>query len=126
MTARRPHTRPSRLDPSSAVGQATVELVAFLPLLLAAGLAATALLAGHAADEQAGQAAQAGAMALIQGGDPREAARRALPDGARSRATIEVEGRRVSVTVRPRLPIAALSKSMTARATAHAGPEPSP
>jgi len=115
-----------RADPSSASGQATVELVAFLPLLLAVALAAAALLAGHAADEQAGQAAQAGAMALLQGGDPRAAARAALPSGADGRASIDVDGRRVTVTVRPRLPIAPLARAMTARATADAGPEPSP
>jgi hypothetical protein len=117
---------PPRLDASSAAGQATVELVAFLPLLLAVALAAAALLAAHAAGEQAGQAAQAGAIALLQDRDPREAARRALPDGAHARATIEVEGRRVTVTVRPSLPIEALAETMTARATAHAGPEPPP
>ena len=38
--------------------------------------------------EQAGQAAQAGAMALLQGGDPRAAARRALPAAVRRRAAI--------------------------------------
>jgi hypothetical protein len=120
-------TRPvHRLDASSGAGQATVELVAFLPLLLAVALAAAALLAGHAAAEQAGQAAQAGAMALLQGGDPREAALRALPRGTRARATIDVDGRRVTVTVRPRLPVGALAATMTAQETADAGPEPSP
>jgi hypothetical protein len=114
----------ARLHASSAGGQATVEVVAFLPLLLAVALAAAALLAGHAAGEQAGQAAQAGAMALLQGGDPHEAARRALPRDAR--ATIEVEGRRVTVTVRPRLPVAPLSTALAARATADAGPNPAP
>ena len=89
-------------------GQATVELVAFLPPLLVVALAAAALLAGHSAAEHAGQAAQAGAMALLQDGDPREAARRALPEGAR--ASIDVEGRRVTVSVRPRLPIGPVDK----------------
>ena len=46
-------------------GQATVEFVALLPLVLAVALAAAAILAGHAAAEHAGQAAQAGAMALL-------------------------------------------------------------
>ena len=105
-------------------GQATVELVAFLPLLLVVALAAAALLAGHSAAEHAGQAAQAGAMALLQDGDPREAARRALPEGAR--ASIDVEGRRVTVSVRPRLPIGPVAAAMTAEATADAGPEPPP
>jgi Flp pilus assembly protein TadG len=112
----------SRADPTDDAGQATVELVALLPLVLAVALTAAALVAGHAAAEQAGQAAQAGAMALIQGGDPRSAARRALPDG--TRATIEVDGRRVTVDVRPRLPVGPVADAMTARVTADAGPEP--
>lgn len=109
----------------SASGQATVELVALLPLVLVVVLGAAALLAGHGAREQAGQAAQAGAMALLQGGEPREAARRALPGAARDRAVVEVRGRRVTVTVRPDLPLRAAAAAMTAEVTADAGPEPS-
>jgi hypothetical protein len=107
-------------------GQATVELIAFLPLVLAGGLAAAVLLAGQAAGEQAGQAAQAGAMALIQGGDPRGAARAALPAAVRRRATIDVDGRRVTVRVRPRAPLPSLASLLTATAIADAGPEPAP
>jgi hypothetical protein len=107
-------------------GQATVELVALAPLLLAAALAAATLLAGQSAAEQAGQAAQAGAMAMLQGSDPRDAARRALPRGIRGRARIELDGRRITVRVRPRLPIDAIAEGMTAEATADAGPEPVP
>jgi hypothetical protein len=107
-------------------GQATVELVALLPLLLIAALAGAAVLAAHAAGEHAGQAAQAGAMALLQGGDPRAAARRALPAGARSRAAIEVHGRRIIVHVRPDLPLRALERPLTGTATATAGPETVP
>jgi hypothetical protein len=116
----------SRESAGGEAGQATVEFVALLPLVMAVALTAAALLAGHSAAEHAGQAAQAGAMALIQGGDPREAARRALPAGIRARAKIDVEGRRVTVSVRPRLPIAPLAARLTARATADAGREPSP
>jgi hypothetical protein len=105
-------------------GQSTVELVAFLPLVLAAGLAGATILAGQAAEEHAGQAAQAGAMALLQGSDPREAAESALPADSRRRATILVRGRRVTVRVRPNLPPAALADRLTAVATADAGPDP--
>jgi hypothetical protein len=103
-------------------GQATVELVALLPLVLVVALAAAAFLAAQSAGEQAGEAAQAGAMALLQGGDPRAAARRALPSHAR--ATITVHGRRVTVRVRPRLPLHALARPLTAAATATAGATP--
>jgi hypothetical protein len=109
---------------SDQTGQATVELVALFPVLLVVTLAAAALLAGHGAREQAGNAAQAGAMAMLQGGDPRESARRALPAEVRERATIRVRDRRVTVSVRPRLPLVA--RAMTAAVSADAGPEPPP
>ena len=105
-------------------GQATVELVALVPMMLLVVLAAAALLAGHGAQEQAGVAAQAGAIAMLQGGDPHESAHAALPDGLRGGAKIEIHGRRVTVRVRPRLPIVA--QAMTAEVTADAGLEPSP
>jgi ATP-dependent helicase YprA (DUF1998 family) len=107
-------------------GQATVEFVALLPLLLTAGLAGAAVLAGQAAVEHAGQAAQAGAMALQAGTDARVAARSSLPAAARSRATIVLRDRRISVQVRPGIPIAPLADLLTARVTADAGPEPAP
>ena len=75
---------------------------------------AAAAPAGQAAAEHAGQAAQAGAMALLQGGDPRAARQRAAR-WRRSRAEIEVDGRRVTVTVRPRLPIGPLAMTAEAR-----------
>ena len=60
-------------------GQASVELVALLPLTLIAGIAIMAVLAARAAAGDAAAAAQAGAMALIQDGEPaRGRARRAL------------------------------------------------
>jgi hypothetical protein len=107
-------------------GQATVELVAFLPLLLAAGVAGAAFLAAHAAGEHAGSAAEAGAVALLQGGDPRAAARKALPASVRDEATIAVAGRRITVRVRPDLPVEPVARRLEAEATADAGPEPSP
>ena len=117
-------TRPSRIQ--NEHGQATVELVGFLPLLLVATLAGVALIASHAAGEHAGQAAEAGAVGLLEGGDPRAAARRALPRGTRARTTIAVHGRRVTVQVRPNLPITALERPLTGTATADAGPETTP
>jgi hypothetical protein len=107
-------------------GQATVELVALLPLLLVTALAAAALIAAHAAGEQAGQAAEAGAVALLRGDDARAAARAALPTAARRRASIAVQGRRVTVTLRPHLPLHALEGRLTAHVTAAAGAEASP
>jgi hypothetical protein len=87
-------------------------------------LAGYALLAGLAAGEQAGVAAEAGAIALLQDRDATTAARDALPAGARRTATVRIEGRRVTVAVRPRVPLVA--RLLRTRVSAHAGPEPSP
>lgn len=105
-------------------GQATVELAALLPLVAVIALAAYALLAGLSAGEQAGVAAEAGAIALLQDRDPAVAARAALPEAARRRAAVMVAGRRVTVAVRPRVPLVA--RLLRTRVSAHAGPEPAP
>ena len=112
--------------PYSERGQATVELVALLPLLALVGVTAFAILAAASAAEHAGQAAEAGAVALVQDRDPGAAARAALPEGARDRAQIEVAGRRITVQVRPTLPLGILEPALTARETADAGPQPAP
>jgi hypothetical protein len=103
-------------------GQATVELAALLPLLAVVALAGYAMLAGLSAGEQAGVAAEAGAIALLQDRDPASAARAALPGG--TRAAVDVNGRSITVAVRPRVPLVA--RLLRTRVTAHAGPEPTP
>jgi hypothetical protein len=103
-------------------GQATVELAALLPLVVVIAVAGYALLAGLAAGEQAGVAAEAGAIALLQDRDPAGAARAALP--AATRASVRVSGRSITVAVRPRVPLVA--RLLRTRVTAHAGPEPTP
>jgi len=105
-------------------GQATVELAALLPLVVVVALAAYGTLAGLAAGEQAGVAAEAGAIAFLQDRDPAVAARVALPEDLRRSAAISVGERRVTVAVRPRVPLVA--RLLRARVTAHAGPEPAP
>ena len=60
-------------------GQATVELVAMLPLLFVVAFAAAQLLMAGAAAEYAGHAAEAGAVALLEGRDAAAAARSAVP-----------------------------------------------
>ena len=109
---------------SAERGQATVELAALLPLVAVIALAAYALLAGLSAGEQAGVAAEAGAIALLQDRDPVVAARAALPGRALRGLSVEVEGRRVTVAVHPRVPLVA--RLLRARVSAHAGPEPAP
>jgi hypothetical protein len=109
---------------SATRGQATVELVALLPLLLLIGAVAFHVLAAGRAEEAAEGAAEAGAVALLQDGDPADAARSALVGWSRSHTRVRVRGRRVEVTVRPRSPLAVVTKHFTARAIADAGPVP--
>ena len=116
MTARRPSHRAER-------GQATVELLGLLPLLVLIALVGFTFVASYTAHEQAGEAAEAGALALLQGGiDARTAAREALPEPVRARSTITVNDRRVHVRVRPRTPLPGLSNRLAGEARADAGP----
>lgn len=108
------------------VGQATVELVALLPLLILIGLVVFAVLAAGRARELAAHAAQAGAVAMLQDGDPEQAARDAIPGHAVRDARVVVRDRSVTVIVRPRLPLPPLSERLTVSERAHAGPEPAP
>jgi hypothetical protein len=66
-------------DPTSDSGQASVELVVLIPVVAMLAFAAwQVIVAGHAAWVVAG-AARAAARAEAVGGDPADAARRALP-----------------------------------------------
>src|SRR4051812_50075611 len=71
-------------------GQASVELVAMLPLLLVVGLVGFQLLAAGYSAVLAGDAAEAGALALAGGADAEAAARAAGSGGGR--APIRVVG----------------------------------
>ena len=111
--------------PSSPRGQASVELVGLLPLVAVIALAVVTVLASHVAEEQAGEAAEAGALAVLQGGvEPKEAAEQSLSEEARKRATITVADGRVHVRVRPRivLPIPGLAERLAGEARAAARP----
>jgi hypothetical protein len=108
--------------PACEGGQASVELVALLPVAAVVALAAGQLLAAGQARELAGNAAGAGAVALVQGADPRDAAVAALPGWSRKRVTLRVHGRRVVVRLRPRAVLPGLSRRLTATAAADAGP----
>jgi hypothetical protein len=116
--------RPSHRGLAGDSGQASVELVAVIPLVVTVGFVVFSFMAAAAAEELAAQAAKAGAIALLQDRDPTEAARAALPGGSRRSAQIKVDGRRITVHVRPRGPIGPINNRLTARAAANAGPEP--
>ena len=88
--------------PRGERGQASVELVALLPLLaVVAGLLWQAVVAGQAV-WLAGSAARAAARASAVGGDPRAAARHVLPPRLRDGLAIrsrDRDGVRVAIAI---------------------------
>jgi hypothetical protein len=101
-----------------ARGQATVEVIALLPLIVAVGLGLLQLLAVGYASVLAGNAAEAGALAVAAGNEGRAGARQALPDWSRARARVDVDGGRVEVQLRPPSPLSALAEALEVRASA--------
>jgi hypothetical protein len=86
-------------------GTASVELVAAIPLLLLAlAVAAQIALAGQAL-WSASVAARAGARAALVDGDPKAAARQALPPSMRDGAVVEEDGDDEGVAVKVPVPI---------------------
>lgn len=102
-------------------GQSAVETVFVLPLLVAVALAIGHVLAAGLAHELAGHAAEAGAIATLQGGDPAEAARRAVPEWARERLSVKVDDRRVRVRLEPLAAIPGVADRLASTAVADAG-----
>lgn len=103
-------------------GQATVEMVAALPVLVLAALVALQLLATGYALTLADGAAEAGALALASGGSAADAARGALPGWAEDDVSVAVEGGEVSVRLRPPSPIPALAERLVVSSSAAARP----
>ena len=99
-------------------GQAAVELLATLPLVLLVALAVTQLMAVGYTSVLAGNAAEAGALALAGGGDPRAAARSALPGWSRARGQVAVKGGEVTVQLRPPALLRTLSRRLEISAIA--------
>jgi hypothetical protein len=102
----------------AARGQATVEVIALVPLIVAVALGLLQLLAVGYASVLAGTAAEAGALAVAAGNDGRTAARQALPGWSRARARVDVDGGRVEVELRPPSPLSALAEALEVRAAA--------
>jgi hypothetical protein len=106
---------------SAERGQASVELLGVLPLLVALGLAGLQLLAVGYASVLAGNAAEAGALALAGGSgaaDARAGVRGALPGWSRARTRVSVDGGRVTVRLRPPSLLDALAERLEVRADA--------
>lgn len=99
-------------------GQASLEFLGLVPLLLVVALAGAQLLAVGYSSVLAGNAAEAGALALAGGGDPRAGARDALPGWSRAHAHVAVSGGEVRVELRPPTLLPALAGSLEVSASA--------
>lgn len=84
----------------SESGQASVETVAIAPVVVLMVVALAVAMSAHRAGEAAGLAAHAAGLAAMQGRDPEDAARAAVPDVARDRLRVRVDGARIEVRVR--------------------------
>jgi Flp pilus assembly protein TadG len=103
-------------------GQASVELAAAAPALLLLALVLFQLLAVGYSAVLAGDAAEAGALALAGGADARAAARGALPGWSRTRMSVVVSGgSSVRVSLRPPSALALLGRRLEVHATAELG-----
>jgi hypothetical protein len=99
-------------------GQAAVELLGALPVLLVLGLAVAQLLAVGYAAVLAGNAAEAGALALAARADAEASVRNALPGWSRAGASVNVAGGRVTVRLRPPSLMSALARRLEVASTA--------
>jgi hypothetical protein len=101
-------------------GQATIELVAALPMLLLAGLLALQLLAAGYALTLADGAAEAGALALAAGRPARSAVLAALPGWAGDGSEVSVRGGEVTVRLTPPSPFPSLADRLAVTSSAFA------
>jgi hypothetical protein len=99
-------------------GQAAVELLAALPVLLLIGVGVAQLLAVGYAAVLAGNAAEAGALALAGNADAEASVRHALPGWGRQRARVSVDDGRVTIRLRPPALLDALARELEVTSTA--------
>ena len=102
-------------------GQASVDLLAVLPAVLIVAMAVFQLLAVGYAQVLAGDAAEAGALAVAGGADAASAAKLALPGWSRAHMRVEVQRGNIRVRLRPPSPIADVAKRLEVEASAAVG-----
>jgi hypothetical protein len=102
-------------------GQSTVEVVALLPLIALVAFAALQALAAGLAAELADHAAEAGAVAILEGADPHKAARHAIPGWTGARVDVGVHDKLVRVRVRPPAVMEGIGDLLASTAEARAG-----
>ena len=103
-------------------GQATVEAVAAVSLLLLAGSIALQLLVVGYALTLADGAAEAGALALAAGRPAKAAVRKALPSWARDDVEVSVRGGEVALRLRPPSLLPAIGDALAVDSSAFARP----
>jgi hypothetical protein len=99
-------------------GQASVELLGALPVVLLIGLVLLQLLAVGYSSVLAGNAAEAAALAVAGGGEALSAARAAVPGWSRTRMRVDVRGGRVDVSMLPPTALDALARQLEVHARA--------
>ena len=102
----------------STRGQASIELLGALPAVLITALIVFQLLALGYSKVLAGNAAEAAAIAAAAGGEPRSAARAAVPGWSRARMRVQARGGRVRIRMRPPSPLRAVGRALEVEATA--------
>ena len=107
---------------TSERGQATVELIAAISLLLIAGAIALQLLLTGYALTLADGAAEAGALALAGGRPAKSAAEGSLPSWAGDRAEIAVRGGEVTVRLVPPSLLTAVADRLAVTSSSFARP----
>ena|SRR6187200_2788413 len=106
----------------SRSGQATVELLVAIPLVVLAGAIALQLLLTGYALILADGAAEAGALAVAAGRPVRAAIARSLPGWAEERVEVAIRGGEVTVRLSPPAPIAAIGEHLAVTSTGYAKP----
>ena len=110
--------RAARSAQGQESGQATIEMLAGLPLLFLAGVVALQLLLTGYSLTLADGAAEAGTLAVVAGREAEPAVRAALPGWARERVRVEARDGQVTVSLRPPSPIAVVARGLEVSSTA--------
>jgi hypothetical protein len=103
-----------------SAGQAQIELVAAIPIVVCVGAVILQLMAVGYVQSLADGSAEAGAYAIAAGRAPAPAARAALPGWAAKRARVEADSGRVSVSLRAPSLIGALGRRLAVSSSAWA------
>ena len=104
------------------LGQAQLELIAGIPLLLLAATISLQLLAVGYTQSLADGAAEAGAIAAADGRDALDAARAGLPGWAKGRVEVESDDGAVEVSLDPPALLPGLSGHLGVSSSAYARP----